>query len=126
MKNKKTFISLIVIITLLIISVNINAEIKNINNINLPGKIIDINSQFSSPIINVNNDGVTIHINNLKTYHMVPGQPILPMSVDIIEFPLGTRVTNIVCKTSEIKEYEITKDVVPGITPVSSINLKSI
>jgi hypothetical protein len=126
MKNKKTFISLLVIILLLVISFNINADIKNINNFNLPDKTININSQFSSPIVNVNNDGVTIHINNLKTYYMVPGQPILPMSVDIIEFPLGTRVTNIVCTTSGIKEYEITKDVVPGITPVSSINLKSI
>ena len=99
MKNKKTFISLIVIIILLGISVNINADIKNINNINLSDKIININSQFSSPIVNVNNDGITIHINNLKTYHMVPGQPILPISIDIIELPLGTRVTNIVCTT---------------------------
>jgi len=124
MKNKKFFISIMFIIILLFAACTSQAFNKNIYNNNLSNKKINLNYKFSLPIIKENYEGISIHINNLNQYLMIPGQPILPISVETIELPLGTKITDIICTTSNVKEYKITKDVVPGIQPVTSINTK--
>lgn len=122
MKNKKTLISLIFIVTLIVISGSIQAGNNYIGKVNFSNKTINVNCQFSSPIFKEDSNGITIHLNNLNNYRMVPGQPILPISVETIELPLGTRIIDVICTTSDVKEYIITKDVVPGLQQVPSID----
>jgi hypothetical protein len=124
MKNKKIFISIIFLIILLLAALTSQANNINIYHNDLSKNKINLNYKFSLPIIKENNDGITVHINNLNQYLMIPGQPILPISMQKIELPLGTKIKDIICTTSNVKENKITKDVVPGIKPVTSINTK--
>ena len=123
MKNKKTIIYILFILSIIIISSNIQAVFENIND-DLQNKKINVSYQFSSPVIKEDSNGITVHLNELNNYRIVPGQPILPISIEKIELPLGTHIKDIICKTSNVKENKISKDIIPGVQPVPSISLK--
>ena len=112
MKNKKKFFSFASILMLIVISINIQADNNYTDNTSLTNIIINVSFQFPSPLIMEDSNGSSIHLNNLNTYHTVPGEPILPISVEIIELPLGAHIKDVICKTSDTKEYKITKDVI--------------
>ena len=125
MKNKKALISIIFVIPLIIISSSIQAGTHLFKKDALSLKTINLNCQFSSPTVEEGPNGITVHLKDINNYCMIAGQPILPISIKTIELPLGTRIIDVSCTTSEVNEYRITKDIVPGSQPVPWVDAKS-
>lgn len=120
MENRKTLISIIFLVPLIVISGSIQAGFfvseKNTSSL----KTIIVNYQFSLPVVEEGLNGISVHLQDDSNYRMIAGQPILPISIETIELPFGTCIRDVSCTTSEIKEVRITKDVVPASQPVTS------
>jgi hypothetical protein len=120
MENRKTLISILFLVPLLIISGSIQAGyfVTEKNSSSL--KIINVNYQFSLPTVEEGLNGIVVHLQDNNNYRMIAGQPILPISIKTIELPLGTLIKDISYTTSEIKELHISNDIAPAMQPVTS------
>jgi len=126
MKNKKTLVYLVIMVLLLLISFNIQIVAYGIGKNTLSLETINVNHQFSIPIVKEGLNGINIQLQGINKYNMIAGQPILPIYIETIELPLGTRVKNIICTTSKVNEFQITKNIVPGLQPVPWIDITSL
>ena len=114
--------TIIILITLSIAPVITTATAKeNTNN-----TTITIKQTFSEPTIQENEDYLTISIKEAESQIIKPGEPKLPTYTKTIELPMGTKIKNIECTTSEIKTMYLTKQIEPTLNIQTISNTKTI
>lgn len=90
---------------------NIEKEQPNIQS-------IEIVQHFSAPTITNSEDYVNIHVKETNSFISNVGEPILPIYLQTIEFPLGTHILDIKCTYSSVNEMQITKKIIPSQKPI--------
>lgn len=79
---------------------------------------------FSEPVISdYQHDYLSIGLKESNGYLQNPGYPVLPSLTKTYTFPFGTAITNVQVTFSEIKQYSLTKKIMPTATPVSDNSL---
>lgn len=74
---------------------------------------------FSSPIVQTEDQYVTITIDEAESFIMEQGKPMLPCYTEQFTFPVGTKITSVTCTPKTIQTQEVPKDVKP--TPQRAI-----
>jgi hypothetical protein len=120
---KVKFLPLIVVIILILTSINvigINSYKENLNNISVKNDTIF----FSQIKIDSKGEYVSINIEEANTALRDPGKPMLPVYVKTFKFPFGTKIIDIECIPSEVKQEVITSKIEPAPRPVPLISLR--
>ena len=130
MKKRKFLAITATILTLILISSSINAFkiIPNNTQINKSNsdKTIEFVKQFSTPEIIDNEMFSNVHVKETNSFLKKTGEPILPIYLETYEFPLGTRIKNIECIPYEVKEIQISKEIIPASKPAIDYNEQNI
>ncbi len=79
---------------------------------------------FSQATIESSGEYVSINIEEANTILKNPGKPELPVYIKTFKFPFGTKIIDIKCMTSEIKQEVISGKIKPAPRPVPLISLK--
>ena len=121
MKKGKILTIVIVLVQLILISSSINAvyitsDYKEIEKSN--ANTIEVFQRFSTPETKDNNEFLNIHLKETNSFITNTGEPILPIYLKTIEFPLGTRIKEIRCTYSEEAEIHISKKIIPASKPL--------
>ena len=121
MKKNKFLTIAIVLVQLILISSSINAvyitsDYKEIEKSNV--STIEVFQRFSAPEIKDNKEFLNIHLKETNSFITNTGEPILPIYLKTIEFPLGTRIKEIRCTYSEVEEIHISKKIIPASKPL--------
>jgi hypothetical protein len=90
--------------------------------LNEKNNIENITISFSDPIIEIENNYVTIDLPDKTTYTGETNKPMLPVYTKVYTFPFGTNINNIEVKFSDTVE----KDILKPIKPVPETQMKSI
>jgi hypothetical protein len=80
----------------------------------------DMSTILFSPLIieNYKSEYVALHLQDIATYLMKPGQPMLPKVVKNIELPFGVRNVKVTVIPNEVQEFELAKEVRPSPVPI--------
>ncbi len=121
MKKGKILTIAIVLVQLILISSSINAvyitsDYKEMEKSN--ANTIEVFQRFSTPETKDNNEFLNIHLKETNSFITNTGEPILPIYLKTIEFPLGTRIKEIRCTCSEVEEIHISKKIIPASKPL--------
>ncbi|MCK4416235.1 MAG: hypothetical protein KAU84_03695, partial [Thermoplasmatales archaeon] len=121
MKKGKILTIAIILVQLILISSSINAvyitsDYKEIEKPN--ANTIEVFQRFSTPETKDNNEFLNIHLKETNSFITNTGEPILPIYLKTIEFPLGTRIKEIRCTCSEVEEIHISKKIIPASKPL--------
>lgn len=73
--------------------------------------------EFSSPIIEEDEEYVKIYVNEAESCVTRPGEPWIPVFIKTFEFPCGTKITDVECVLSDVRTMSVSK----RIEPVSSL-----
>ena len=113
MKKLKITTFGILVIQLLLVTSSIGAVNYHIDSIQKEyiSDNIEIMQEFSSPDISNDNQLINIHVKESNQYTSITGEPILPISIQTYEFPLGTKITDIKCSTLDINSFYLTKKI---------------
>ncbi len=121
---KVKILPIIVVIIFVFSSINviaINADEEN--SIKIAKKYESIS--FSQATIDSNDEYVSINIEEANTILKDSGKPMLPVYVKTFKFPFGTKIIDIECTTSEIKQEVISGKIEPAPRPVPLVSLKN-
>jgi hypothetical protein len=118
MKNKACISFIAVLATFLMVAGSIQAGPVSITN-QAKTQTTMISYQFSAPQTEENNGFLTIHLSEATNSRNVPGEPILPIVMKTLEFPLGTRIINVQCTPGGITESRLTEKIAPAVAPVT-------
>ena len=74
---------------------------------------------FIEPIITNSENYADITIDGANAYLSHAGKPIIPLYTTTMTFPFGTKIIDIECKPSEVKNMVLSKKIRPGSEPVA-------
>ena len=115
MKNTKISLKLFTLIIFCLIvcgSIStINAEINFKNKEHANEKIINITKYFSVPNMIEQNNFLNIYLNESNSLLSKSGEPILPVFLETFEFPLGTKIKELNCFSSDFGEMKLSKKI---------------
>ncbi len=78
-----------------------------------------ISMSFSSPTIKEkDNTYMEVVLEDSTYYLMNPGKPMLPKVVESVELPFGVQNIHVEVTTKNVREYTISKQILPSPTPV--------
>jgi hypothetical protein len=120
---KVKILPMLVVIIFIFSSLNVIAINSDEENIKILKKIETIS--FSKATIQSKEDFVSINIEEANTILKDPGKPILPVYVKTYKFPLGTKIIDVVCTPSEVRQEFISAKIEPALRPVPLISLKN-
>jgi hypothetical protein len=119
MKKKEIIIIASVFATLLMIGANTQAEITPIKPSTKPLQITTtITYQFSTPLIQQTPDGSSIQLPEATGYRNIPGEPIVPLLMNTLQLPFGSRITDVHYTVSTTPETRLTQKITPAVKPV--------
>jgi len=118
MKKKEVIIiiSLFAILTMVVGSIQAGNSYTKKSTESLP-EISTITYQFSPPLIQEQNDYVTIRLSEATSYRNIPGEPILPLSLNTLELPFGSIIKDVRCTIEDIRETPLTQKIAPAAKP---------
>ncbi|HDQ15783.1 MAG TPA: peptidase C25 [Bacteroidetes bacterium] len=120
--KKQTICSIFIVV--LVASTFQNVSSSSINeNSNI--SILSDKISFSSASIEENDDYLTIKIDEADTFLTNPGEPMLPVHTKTFNYPLGTKILDVICQPQDIIETKIDGKILPAPTPVPKISLKT-
>lgn len=120
--KKKAFISIIAVLaTLLMVAGSIQAGPTSINSQMKSPQTTMISYQFSLPQIEENNGYMILQLKEATGSRNIPGEPILPLIMKTIEFPLGTRIINVQCTPGVITDLHLAQKIMPAVAPVTDV-----
>jgi hypothetical protein len=76
------------------------------------------NIAFSQPIIKENGRYISINVEGANSCLMETGEPILPAYSKTFEFPFGTKIVDVKCIPSGIRQRTLSKAIIPAPKPV--------
>ena len=119
--KKKEFMPIIAVLaTLLMIAGSIQAGPITTTDYAKPmPTTTTISYQFSLPGIEDNNGFTSVQLKEATSSRNIPGEPILPIIMRTLEFPLGTRITGIQCAFGEINDLHLAQKIIPAVKPVT-------
>lgn len=120
---KVKILPMLVVIIFIFSSLNVIAINSDEENIKILKKIETIS--FSKATIKSKEDFVSINIEEANTILKEPGKPILPVYVKTYKFPIGTKIIDVECTPSEVRQEIISAKIEPALRPVPLINLKN-
>jgi len=120
---KVKILPIIIVIMFIISSINviaINADDEN--NIIISEKTESIT--FSGATLELNDEYSSVNVAEANTVLNSPGKPLLPVYVKTFTFPLGTKIIDVKCTTSDIKQETISGKIEPAPRPLplNSVN----
>ncbi|UCD13923.1 MAG: hypothetical protein JSW60_00460 [Thermoplasmatales archaeon] len=122
MKKGKNLTLAAILVQLILISSSINAVYITSDHIQLekPNETTTIKlfQQFSTPEIKDNNEFLNIHVKEANSFITNNGEPVLPIFIKTLEFPLGTRIKEIRCTSSESIKIQLSKKIIPAPKPI--------
>ena len=81
---------------------------------------------FSSPIItNFDDEFISVDLGETNSFLMNAGQPVLPKIVKTFELDFGVNNVGVQVIPNNIQEYEVTKEIRPGPTPLPLTTLEN-
>jgi hypothetical protein len=69
--------------------------------------------EFSQPLVELNDEFVTIKIDESNSFIMEQGKPMLPCYIEKFALPFGTKIEEVFCTPSNIEIQTLSKDVKP-------------
>jgi hypothetical protein len=81
---------------------------------------------FSSPVIQDNNQFLSVLLDEATGYRNIPGQPILPVIMHTVELPFKATVTSITCTVTALPEIQLPKKITPAIQPLTTLEHNTI
>ena len=125
MKKGKILTIAIVLVQLILISSSINAvyvtsDYNEIEKSNV--STIEVFQSFSTPETKDNNEFLNIHLKETNSYLTKTGEPVLPIFLKTLEFPLRTRIREIRCTCSEVEEIYLSGKIMPASKPLPGID----
>ena len=121
---KVKILPIIIVVLFLVSSMNviaITAEKEDV--ISISEKTDSIS--FSQATIEVGNDYSSVNIMEANTVLNAPGKPLLPVYVETFEFPLGTKIIDVECTPSEVKEEIISSKIEPAPRPLPLLSVQN-
>jgi low affinity Fe/Cu permease len=109
---KKIFGMFLCVVLITNVFVIINAEEESV----IKEKIESIN--FSEPNMQVENQFITLHMEEATSYLREPGKPILPVCTKIYTFPFGTKIKGVECKCVQINQKVLSGEIRPSPEPI--------
>ena len=118
--KRKEFIPIIAVLaTLLMIAGSIQAgPVGTTKQANSP-LTSTISLRFSLPQVEQNDGFTTIQLKEATNSRNIPGEPILPIVMKTLEFPLGTHIINVQCSPVEITDLHLARKITPAVAPVT-------
>lgn len=68
---------------------------------------------FNQPIIQSEEQFITVKIDEADSFIMKQGKPMLPSYVETFAFPFGTKIKSVTCTPANIQIQTISKDIIP-------------
>ena len=96
---------------------NMEKYSHQLNHFTKEEKEISISLDFSSPIIEENDDFAVVKMKGLTCFSE-SGRPVLPVETKVLTFPLGTKILQIEMTPFHTKRMDIEKQIQPGYKPV--------
>ncbi|EMR73489.1 Peptidase C25, gingipain [Thermoplasmatales archaeon SCGC AB-539-N05] len=79
---------------------------------------------FSEPIIQQKEEYLTVHVKEANTYIMHEDEPVLPVFTKTFTFPFGTKIKNVECVISGVRQILLSGKIISGPKPVPLISVK--
>ncbi len=121
---KIKILPILVIIIFVFSSMNVFALDTNKDNSNRFAEKFDRVS-FSQVTVDSIGEYVSLDIQEANTILKDSGKPMLPVYVKTFKFPFGTKIIDVECTTSEIKQEIISGKIEPAPRPVPLVSLKN-
>ena len=118
MKNKACISFIAGLATLLMVAGSIQAGPTLLTNQVKAPQTTTISYHFSLPQIEENNRLTTVQLKEATASRNVPGEPILPIIMKTLEFPLGTHILDVQCIPSDTTTLQLAQQISPAVTPV--------
>ena len=122
MKIKALSISIIVLLLFTTLSVAANEDYNKNNSVKT--FVTNENISLSEIKINSEEDFSFLSVTEANSKISSPGKPELPVYVETYTFPIGTKIKNINCFSSDISEIRIDKKLKPASNPTPRTSLK--
>ena len=125
MKKAKPLTVVTILISVIFIASSIQAgptSLKTTSSL----KTTMISYSFSTPELQENNGFITLKLPETANSQFIPGQPVLPVLLKTIEFPLGTHIKNIQYTISQPTETQLFSKITPGLKPVQQLDENTI
>ena len=121
---KVKILPILIVVLLLFSSINVIANnIEEDNDIKISEKTDSIS--FSKATIEAGEEYSSVDIKEANTVLNFPGKPLLPVYVETFEFPLGTKIIDVKCTPSDVKEEIISGKIEPAPRPQPLTSLKN-
>ena len=69
-----------------------------------------VSQNFSPPSLTSNEDSINIHVQGVEQTLFLPNEPVVPVHVEVLTFPLGTKITGIRGLPHKIHTLPLTKE----------------
>ena len=120
-QSKKILLSIISIIILTITPLVNSSYIESYDNKECKSYNLKFSKNFSTPIINSENQFIKIDLKEANSYISIESHPKLPVYSEVFELPFGSEIIDIKYKISEIKN-KIIKQKIDPVPMYQSIN----
>jgi hypothetical protein len=118
MKNKACISFIAVLATFLMVAGSIQAgPISTTSHIKSP-QTTTISFQCSLPQINEENGFSTVQLKEATGSRNIPGEPVLPVIMKTLEFPMGTHILDVQCTLGDTTTHQLAQKIIPAATPV--------
>ena len=121
MKNKVFASFIAVLATLLMVAGSIQAGPASTTK-QEKTETTTISFHFSVPQAEEKDGYMTIHLPETTDTRDTPGEPILPVVMKTLEFPMGTHVIDIHCTPGTLTEQKLTEKIAPAVAPVTDVD----
>ena len=125
MKKGKILTVIVILLQLILVSSSITASYIEPDNKQIDRSnngIIEVFQEFSMPEVKENNNFVNIHLDEVNSFISNTGEPVLPIYMETLEFPLGTNIKDIECIVTDMEEINLQKKIIPASKPVPWYN----
>jgi len=73
---------------------------------------------FSQPFLQVKDQYITVNIDNANSFLMKPNKPLIPSHIYTFKYPLGTKIENVECSPSDIRQQYLPKKILLSPEPI--------
>jgi len=80
---------------------------------------------FSVPTIEISDDDAVVHLQEAHQYLMDPGAPVLPITLETMEFPLGTQITVVSCDVRLNNDLEVSHQITAALPSVPTTDISN-
>jgi hypothetical protein len=119
MKNKASISFIAVLATFLMVAGSIQAGPTFLTTQPKTPQTTMLSYHLSPPQIQEDQGLTTVQLNEATSFRNVPGEPILPIIMKTLEFPLGTHILDIQCTYGAVTTQDVSRPISSAVAPVA-------